>query len=61
MLEGIRPYVEGHYGNPSSARWAGRPARQAERHNEEGGTADWRFRIEDARIKLTDLYPKIDS
>lgn len=61
VLEGIRPYLEGHYSNPSSAHGAARPARQADRHNEEGGTVDWRFRIEEARIKLTDLYRKIDS
>jgi len=33
----------------------------AERRNEEEGTVDWRFRTEDARIKLKDLYPNIDS
>jgi hypothetical protein len=33
----------------------------AKRRNEEEGTVDWRFRTEDARIKLKDLYPKIYS
>lgn len=31
VLEAIRPYLEGHYGNPSSVHGAGRPARQAVR------------------------------
>lgn len=33
----------------------------AERRNEEGGTVSWRFRTEEARIKLKHLYPKIDD
>jgi hypothetical protein len=33
----------------------------SERRNEEGKAANWRFRTEDARIKLRRLYPNIDS
>ena len=33
----------------------------ANQRNEEGGTANWRFRTEDARIKLRRLYPHIDG
>ena len=29
--------------------------------NEEGAAANWRFRTEDARIKLRRLYPDIDG
>lgn len=31
------------------------------RRNEAGAVADWRFRTEDARIKLRRLYPNIDN
>jgi hypothetical protein len=34
-------------------------ASEAER-NGAGGKVDWRFRTEDARIKLKRLYPSID-
>jgi cysteine desulfurase len=27
--EAMRPFLEGHYGNPSAGHWAGKPARQA--------------------------------
>lgn len=33
----------------------------AKRRNGAEGTVNWRFRTEDARIKLKDLYPKIES
>jgi hypothetical protein len=33
----------------------------SERRNEEGAAANWRFRTEDARIKLRRLYPHIDG
>ena len=33
----------------------------ANQRNEEGATANWRFRTEDARIKLRRLYPHIDG
>jgi hypothetical protein len=33
----------------------------SERRNEEGAAANWRFRTEDARIKLRRLYPNIDG
>jgi hypothetical protein len=33
----------------------------AKRRNEAEGTVNWRFRTEDARIKLKDLYPQIDG
>ena len=33
----------------------------SKQRNEEGASADWRFRTEDARIKLRRLYPNIDS
>ena len=33
----------------------------ASQRNEEGATANWRFRTEDARIKLRRLYPHIDG
>ncbi|WP_259084276.1 IS630 family transposase [Salinibacter ruber] len=33
----------------------------SKRRNEEGAAANWRFRTEDARIKLRRLYPNIDG
>lgn len=33
----------------------------ADRRNEEDATVNWRFRTEDARIKLKHLYPKIEG
>jgi hypothetical protein len=33
----------------------------ADRRNEAGAAADWRFQTDDARIKLKRLYPKIDG
>jgi hypothetical protein len=33
----------------------------SKQRNEEGAAADWRFRTEDARIKLRRLYPNIDN
>ena len=33
----------------------------SKQRNEEGAAADWRFRTEDARIKLRRLYPNIDG
>lgn len=33
----------------------------AKRRNEEEGTVNWRFRTEEARIKLKHLYPKING
>jgi hypothetical protein len=33
----------------------------SEQRNEEGAAANWRFRTEDARIKLRRLYPNIDG
>jgi len=33
----------------------------ADRRNEKEATVDWRFRTEDARLKLKHLYPKIDG
>ena len=33
----------------------------SEQRNEEGTTANWRFRTEDARIKLRRLYPNVDG
>ena len=36
VVEAMRPYLADHFGNPSSSRWAGRPARAAvERAREE--------------------------
>ena len=32
-----------------------------ERRNKEGHVVDWRFTVEDARIKLKKLYPTIDK
>jgi len=29
VLEAMRPFIEGHFGNPSSLHWAGAPAREA--------------------------------
>src|SRR5439155_1528873 len=29
VAESMRPFLSGHFGNPSSAHWAGRPAREA--------------------------------
>ena len=29
VVESMRPFLSGHFGNPSSAHWAGRPAREA--------------------------------
>ena len=33
----------------------------SDQRNEEGAAANWRFRTEDARIKLRRLYPNIDG
>lgn len=33
----------------------------SKKRNEEGAAANWRFRTEDARIKLRRLYPNIDG
>jgi hypothetical protein len=33
----------------------------SKQRNEEGAAANWRFRTEDARIKLRRLYPYIDG
>ena len=41
--------------------WAERRNKWAERRNKEEGTVNWRFRTEDARIRLKHLHLKIDD
>lgn len=46
---------------PDKATLQREVAAWAERRNAAGGTVDWRFTTDDARIKLKRLYPKIHA
>ena len=46
---------------PDKAALAGEVAAWQERRNAAGGTVDWRFTTDDARIKLKRLYPSIQE
>jgi cysteine desulfurase len=51
VLDAMRPYLDGHHGNPSSGHWASAPAKQA--HEQARGEVASLLRVDPAEVVFT--------